>query len=387
MTTPLKVVHCLRAPVGGLFRHVCDLAEGQAERGLDVGIICDAQRGDDVYEAALDRLSASCKLGVHRFRMHRSIAPGDIPTALAVRRCCAHLAADIVHGHGAKGGAYARFAAIASRRLAFYTPHGGSLHYSRTSPAGFIFLTMERLLARYTDGLLFESAYGEKAYRAKVGIPPCEVRVIHNGVREAEFEPVPTTANAADFLFIGELRRLKGVDVLLEAIARLSDRGDVRLSVVGSGPDEASFKRLAADLGIDDRVTFHGPLPARDAFALGEVLVVPSRAESFPYIVLEALAAGKPVIATNVGGIPEMFGAHAERLVAPGDAEALHGAIAAALAGTQDLVRIGKELQDDTRRRFPVTRMTDNVLAFYRDCLKGPDAEKIPISAHHTPAE
>ena len=89
--------------------------------------------------------------------------------------------ADVVHGHGAKGGAYARLAR-AARAIRVYTPHGGSLHYRWSSPAGFLYLALERVLMRRTDLFLFESAYGRDVFRAKIGEPGALVRVVHNGV-------------------------------------------------------------------------------------------------------------------------------------------------------------------------------------------------------------
>ncbi len=80
--------------------------------------------------------------------------------------------------------------------------------------------------------------------------------------------------------------------------------GDLKATamIVGAGPDEAEFKGLAERLGLGDRVTFPGAMPALSAFPKGRILIVPSRAESFPYVVLEAGAAGLPLVATNVGG-------------------------------------------------------------------------------------
>ena len=130
----------------------------------------------------------------------------------------------MLHGHGAKGGAYARLARAAGSAIRVYTPHGGSLHYGWNSPVGFLYLAAERVLMRRTDLFLFESAYGRDVFHAKVGKPRALVRVVHNGVTEAEFEPVAPAPEASDLVFVGELRVLKGVDVLLDAIARLAAR-------------------------------------------------------------------------------------------------------------------------------------------------------------------
>src|SRR4029079_15268200 len=105
--------------------------------------------------------------------------------------------------------------------------------------------------------------------------------------------------------FIGELRRLKGVDIMLAALAAQRSIYPATALIVGSGPDEKGFKRLAQKLELDDKVTFAGPLPARTAFARGRCVVVPSRADSLPYVVMEAAAAPMPLIATATAGIPE----------------------------------------------------------------------------------
>src|SRR5258708_24803173 len=91
----------------------------------------------------------------------------------------------------------------------------------------------------------------------------------------------------------------------------------VTATIVGNGPDRAQFEREVAKHGLGEQVQFVGAKPARQAFSLGRLLIVPSRAEALPYIVLEAAAAGGPMIATQVGGIPEIFAPEAGALVAP----------------------------------------------------------------------
>jgi glycosyltransferase involved in cell wall biosynthesis len=387
MNASMKVIHCLRAPVGGLFRHVCDLVAGQAARGFEIGVVCDARQDEQLFESALNKLARHCGLGVHRFPMHRRIAASDVSTAIAIRQKCRALDADVIHGHGAKGGAFARFAALGGGQRTFYTPHGGSLHYAKSSASGFVFLTMERLLARHTDGLIFESEFGLETYLQKVGRPGCEARVIHNGLREEEFAPVTAAPDAADFLFIGELRTLKGIETLLRALALVRQGRGTTAVIVGSGPDARAFQELAGELGIASGVRFVGPMPARQAFALGGTLIVPSLAESFPYIVLEALAAGKPTIATNVGGIPEMFGSHADLLVPPGDHAALATAMSDTLASPRSHDAVSLELKKTVQKRFTVGRMVAAVCGFYEDCNAPSGATLGPISGHRSPAK
>ena len=368
----LNILHVFRAPVGGLFRHVVDLARGQTARGHRVGLIADSTTGGAQAEATLAALAQQLALGITRVPMSRQIGPSDLPATLHVSRRAAEVAAEVIHGHGAKGGAYARLA-TPGRAVSVYTPHGGSLHYRWHSPIGFLYLKAEQALMRRTDLFLFESVYGRDAFRDKIGEPAGLVRVVHNGVADAEFAPVVADAAATDLVFIGELRALKGVDVLIKAIALLGRyRRNVTATIVGAGPDRAAFEAAARSQGLAgqnpaDSVRFVGALPARAGFARGRLCVVPSRAESLPYIVLEAAAAGLPIIASNVGGIPEIFGPDAGELVPPGDPTALARAIGDALQNPGARAAAAQRLQERIRASFSVDVMTDAVLAAYRE--------------------
>jgi glycosyltransferase involved in cell wall biosynthesis len=365
-----RILHCLRAPVGGLFRHVCDLAGEQARRGHLVGVVCDAAVGGPLAEMRLGALEPGLALGLMRTRMSRELGPSDIAAYLAIRRHARALGIDVIHGHGAKGGAYARLVARALRRsgsriVACYTPHGGSLHYDPRSAAGRVYMLLERRLAASTDALVFESAYAAARYVAHVGRPACAVRVIPNGLGPEDFTRTLAQADAADFLFVGELRRLKGVDVLLAALARVRRRHPATALIVGAGPDAALLQGETARLGLGGAVSFRDPMPAREAFGRGRVLVVPSRAESFPYIVLEAAAAGLPMLATNVGGIPEIVAGTDTALLPPEDVGALAKAMLDALADPATARARALRLQEAVGNRFTVSAMTDAVLALY----------------------
>jgi glycosyltransferase involved in cell wall biosynthesis len=115
---------------------------------------------------------------------------------------------------------------------------------------------------------------------------------------------------------------------------------------------------------------FVGAMPARAAFALGRLLVAPSRAESLPYIILETAAAAVPLITTDVGGIPEVFGPQSARLVPPGNVEALAKAIRAALADPVALRNETLTLRARVEAEFSADVMTDGVLAAYTEALR-----------------
>ncbi|MEM8646683.1 MAG: glycosyltransferase family 4 protein, partial [Pseudomonadota bacterium] len=318
MTRPLRVIHCLRSPVGGLFRHVRDLVCGQVARGIEVGLICDANTGGDAARAALAELEPRCALGLLRVDMGRLPGPADFTTYRIIKEHVRELEPQILHGHGAKGGAFARLNAQSGGPKAIYTPHGGSLHYSPTSPVGAAFLGLERLLKRRTSGFIFVAEFEREAFRAKAGAFSAPSTIVHNGISDEELVPVTLEPDAADFVFIGELRDLKGVDLVIKALAEINQTRSATAVLAGTGALEQDLKNLAQDAGISDKVKFLGLYPARKAFAMGRILILPSRAESFPYAVLEGLGAKKPILTTHVGGIPEMFGDGAKDLLPPG---------------------------------------------------------------------
>ena len=369
----LRIVHCFRAPVGGVFRHVGDLAEAQQRAGHAVGIICDSTTGGRFEEEKLRQLLPFLDLGLKRVPMRRQVAPSDIAATWRLMREVRSLDPDVLHAHGAKGGAYGRIIgtllrAFGLRVARIYSPHGGSLHYDAASMSGRVYFVAERFFERMTDALIFVSRFEQDAYTQKVGKPFRPAVIVRNGLRPAEFDPVVPLPDARDFLFIGEIRDLKGPDVFIEALGRLGPaRGRAPTAwIVGGGPDKPRMEALARERGLTDRITFHDPMPARQAFAMARAVVVPSRAESMPYIVLEAIAAGLPLITTRVGGIPEIFGPESERLVPPGDVDALAAAMAEMYVQPEAALAVALGLKEQIRTAFSVDAMAAAVAEVYR---------------------
>jgi glycosyltransferase involved in cell wall biosynthesis len=383
-TTPMRIVHCVRSPIGGIFRHIRDLAISQAEAGHDVGIVCDSSTGSEFDNKLVDELRPRLALGLARFPMQRQLTIQDFSATLALYRHIRDLKPDILHGHGAKGGAYVRLiGSILKLRgqnvSRIYCPHGGSLHYDPNRFEGRVYHNLERLLGRFTDGLVFVSDYEAAAYESKVGHPSALTRIVYNGLTAEEFTPVATEEGAADFLYIGMLRDLKGPDLFIEALynIRLKTGTAPRAHIVGEGPDENRYRKMVDNLGLSDAITFHGALPAREAFKLARNVVVPSRAEAMPYIILETVAAQRPLIATRVGGIPEIFSRYAHRLVEPGHIGKLTAAMEEALASPAKMESDAKELRGCLAETFSIDLMSDRITALYQELQGVAPAEGI----------
>jgi glycosyltransferase involved in cell wall biosynthesis len=374
---PLKILHVFRAPLGGLFRHVIDLAKGQIAAGHQVGIFCDATTGGKRADEVFAELGTQLALGVTRMPMSRYPSYLDSKAQLGFIAARQRLQPDVVHCHGSKGGVYGRLPALLGTKrdyITAYTPHGGSFNYKPGGIEHRIYMGVERLLERATDMFLFESVYIRDRFVAYVGhMPVTDHRVVVNGVSKAEFEPIDHSNATFDLVYLGELRTAKGVDTLIEALAILKNqhKQTPRILVVGSGPEADALKDMARQMGVFDQAVFASPGPIRAALAQARIMVIPSRAESLPYVILEAAAAAQPLVSTDVGGIPEIYGPdHIGRLIPPNDSRKLADAIRAALAlAPQALDNQAKDLANYVSRHFLVDDMIANVTTAYGEAL------------------
>ena len=367
---PLRILHVTRAPVGGIFRHILDLANGQIEQGHLVGIITDSLTGGERAEAALTEIAPRLALGVNRIAIRREPSMSDPLVWMRLQKLINHFKPDVLHGHGAKAGAFVRMRSASKTAIRVYTPHGGSLHYPLNTLKGAFYARLERGLMPLTDLFLFESAFARDTFVRNIGTPTTLVRCVFNGVAGSEFDPVPLADDATDLLYVGEFRHIKGADLLIDALARLRASGrDIRLTLAGDGEETAALKDQIARLGLGTAVRFLGHVQARYGFSKGRLLVVPSRGDSMPYVVIEAAAAGIPMIAANVGGIPEVFDTHKDALFPSGSVDAMASAIASALDDPATVLARAQTLRERIAQQFSQNAMVDGVLAGYRDAL------------------
>lgn len=376
-TRALRILHVFRAPLGGLFRHVLDLARGQIERGHDVGIFCDSTTGGSRTDEVLHELSHQLSLGVTRVPMSRYPSATDAKAQLSAVSLRRRLRPDVVHCHGSKGGVYGRLPALLARNRRYvtaYTPHGGSFNYRPGTTEHKVYMTVERLLEGATDMFLFESRFIAGRFEASIGHQPrSDHRIVLNGISEAEFEPIDHADAQFDLLYLGELRWAKGVDTLIEALTQIRSGGgpNPRILIVGSGPDEAELRQMVQGRGLADQCVFEPPGPIRKALAQARVMVVPSRAESLPYVILEAAAAAQPLIATDVGGINEIYGPrHRDRLIKPNEPGILADAIRSMLTTpVQERRAQADDLATHVRQHFRIDTMVDGVIDAYRAAM------------------
>jgi glycosyltransferase involved in cell wall biosynthesis len=213
-------------------------------------------------------------------------------------------------------------------------PRSGFLaeHYAR-------FPLLRRLIRRVfgrVDVIVCQSRYWAETFPALGAVPATKCVVLKNWIEPAQFDHIPALDPAAGPLrlgFLGWVERSKGIFDLIEAVARLRGGGrDILLQVAGNGRDFEAAAERARSLGVADAVLFSGWISGADKLAFldrCQIVVLPSYAEGMPNTLLESMAAGRPVIATTVGGIPDVLEqSGAGILHAPGDVEAIAAAIA-----------------------------------------------------------
>jgi len=371
VTQSIRVLELLvtTSPGGGP-KHVWDLVQHLPRNEFELvigaphdGIFFDRfrDRGLEVVEFPLRRLSAR----------HFSLT----------RRLISRLGIDVVHTHGKGPGFYGRTVARWMRVPAIHTFHG--LHYSGYSPLSrHLYLALERQLSRWSHTIINVSRSQHlegldlRLFRPEQGV------VIVNGVDIEDMERALLEAPirreslglTADDVVIGCISRfdpIKRIELLVEALRRLRGRFPrLALVLVGGGGEQQRIRRLVFESGLSERVIFTGFLenPARIQPVL-DLYVASSRKEGLPLSILEAMAAGLPVVASRIPGYDEVLTDGVEGfLVPPRDPVAVAEA-AATLLDDRDLARKMGAAGRERSRRYEWAVVAGEVEAAYRDAL------------------
>jgi glycosyltransferase involved in cell wall biosynthesis len=361
----VKLALVLGTSTGGTGRHVRMLAAGCAARGVRVEVFGPAQTDRDFAfgPAQTDRDfafgGAAPGVGFTAVEVaDRPRLPGDLRAIGRLRRLFRAWRPDVVHAHGLRAGALAAIAVAFSQTAAGNKQGRPALVVTvhNAPPAGgvtgAIYRVLELIVARNADSVLCVSADLEDRMRAagahRVGralVPAAPVSLTADVSAEtraalrAEFGADP---GQAIVLAAGRLAAQKGFGLLLDAAARWGDiRPAPSLVIAGQGPLAGELQARAASLGLTVRfVGQRGDLPA--LLAAADVFVLPSVWEGQALILQEALRAGVPVVATRVGGNPELTGEDAAILVPPGDAQRLAEAVRAVLGDPALAARLRK---------------------------------------------
>jgi glycosyltransferase involved in cell wall biosynthesis len=389
----VKVLRVIaRLNMGGPALHVAYLTEGLATRGYETTLVAGTlARGEDSMQFVAERHGVEV---VRVDELHREISPlRDIVAAFRLAKLIRRLRPEILHTHTAKAGAVGRLAALlagrARPRIVVHTFHGHVLRgYFGPVRTGF-FRLLERTLARVSTQLIAVSPeVRDDLVALKVGSPE-KFTVIRLGIElgerieldEALRDETRRVLGIAPDRFvvgwIGRMTAIKNTDVVLQAFAALRARGvDAVLCLIGDGPDRDPLERKAHDLGLMRNCLFLGyQEDVARFYAAFDVFLLASENEGTPVTTIEALAAGRPVVATRVGGVPDVVEDGLDGFLAePRDADGLAERLER-LARDPDLrERMGRAGRERVPPRYAVGRLVDDIDALYRSLLSAEGA-------------
>jgi glycosyltransferase involved in cell wall biosynthesis len=376
--------------MGGPALHVAYLTAGLRERGYDTTLVAGSlARGEDSMSFVADARDVEV---VHIDELGREISPfRDLVATVRLARLIRRERPDILHTHTAKAGTVGRVAALLAGRRAprivVHTFHGHVLRGYFGPLRSRFFRLLERRLAAHTTALVAVSPQVRDDLVA-LGIAPRERFVVIRLGIELD-ERVAASANgrlesrrylgiAPDRFavgWIGRMTAVKRTDDVLVAFKRLRDEGvDAVLCMVGDGPDRAQLEQRAHELGVMRDTLFLGyQEDVAPFYAAFDALVLPSSNEGTPVSAIEALASGRPVVATRVGGVPDVVEDGRDGfLVEPGDTGSLAQRLAQLARDPELRERMGKAGRERVLPRYAVERLVDDVDRLYRSLLESP---------------
>lgn len=373
---PIHVLQVTNGAIwGGGERHVASLLEGFQKRAVRLSL---AVFNDGKLAREARRLDVSVHCLPKRFR-------GDPGPLFGLVRVIRRQRVDIVHTHMTSGNIYGRIAA----RLANGRRLVSTLHYVDREALPFLPPVLQRLffdgdmrMAGMCDRVIATSEHLRRTL-IEGGMSKRKVVTILNGVN---LDSIATDERAADCLrqelglargtpvvgIIGRLVPVKNHALFLRTAREVLDRGvRARFVVVGDGPLRESLHALSHDLGLDDHVVFAGfRADVMTLLSVFDLCVLSSNSETSAYGVSEPMAMGRPVVATAVGGVPELIDHGIDGwLCPPGDAAALADAACALLADPAAAARMGERAARKVRDRLSLDRMVDRVEEVYRRLL------------------
>lgn len=362
------VLHVIAAgPTGGAESVTRALTTAQARRGQKVALAVTRCQEDPV-PALLEQVRAE---GLDLW----DVAVGHrryLTELRGLRRTLRRVAPDVVHTHGYRADVLGYAAARMEDRPIVSTVHG----FTGGGLKNRLFELLQLGVLRRFDGVaavsrVLATQLGDR------GIPAERVEVIPNAwsrnVRHLDREAARSTLGIERDVpvlgWVGRLSREKGLDVLVRAVPHLTE-SDPALAIVGDGPQRQQVQKLADELGVAHRLDWCGRVPdAAPLFRAFDLFVLSSRTEGTPMVVFEAMAAGVPVVATRVGGVPDQVSTRTGYLVPPEDPVALAQALDEALGSEAETFRRARAARERLKADFGADDWTDSYRALYDRAL------------------
>ncbi|BDS05314.1 glycosyl transferase family 1 [Oceaniferula spumae] len=348
--------------IGGAQRHVIELCQAARAEGHEVHLAfgggC-ALSDDEVKGVELHCIES----------LLREISPvKDFRATRELYHLITTINPDLVATHSTKAGVLGRLAAARAKVCNVHTVHGWSVNFSGNPLKRFVYKQIESRVHRLADGIICVCEY-DHGHAKKLGFDTNKLTVIYNGrpdtnVTETGYEP-PT--DHVRIVSIGRMAWPKQPEQLLRYLAKDTT---TQLDLLGDGPREEEVKNLAKELGVDDRVVFHGHVDRiYPLLAQAHIFALVSDWEGFPMSTLEAMAAGLPTVVSAVGGAPEAISEGVTGFTIPrGDEDTLHRRLEELVNDEAQRQRLGRAARDKYLQQFRLETMVEKTLEFYLKC-------------------
>jgi glycosyltransferase involved in cell wall biosynthesis len=350
-----------KSEVGGAQRHVLQLIRGMRERGHVIGLMChpggwlvqEAEKlGVTVYPNAHFKNSYN---PLHALRTIRSIARG-----------VAAFKPDLVTLHSSSAGFLSRMA-IRNKIPTVFTAHSWAFTDGSPRFRRIVAIITEKLAAPFASKIICVSKYDVELARRYHIVPARKLIAIYNGT-EIEPLPVKQASEMVKLLFVGRLAYPKRTDLLIDSFAALPDtvRAKTTLTIVGDGPQKESLIQRVKSKKLTDHILFRSIAPSEVSayFRDADIFVLLSKHEGFPMTILEAMAAGVPVIASKVGGIPEEIDSTCGVLV-PNNVAAVSAAFTTLITDPSKRLSMGTAAYERAATLFSVERFISETEKVY----------------------
>lgn len=365
----MKIVYVItRSDVmGGASVHLLDLAKGMRDLGHEV---CVLVGGQGIVVDRAEQMGVDCRSLKY---LVRQISPWtDFRGFLELSRELEDLKPDLVHLHSAKAGILGRLAAKRCSVPAVYTAHGWPFTEGISERKRKVYAIIERAMARICARIITVSDYDRNiAIQEKVAAT-AQIVTVHNGMPDApmKWPSKPSGSLGVKLIMVARFEEPKDQRSVVEALATITDL-NWTLDFIGDGPNLPSVKSLVDRLGLYRRVAFLG---ARDdvpeLLNHADALILVSRWEGLPLTVLEAMRAGLPVIASDVGGVAEAVTDKVTGYLVPRDGQAeLVGALRKIISNSEARVRMGEAGRMEFEREFTFEVMLQRILSVYQQAL------------------
>lgn len=388
MESSRPVLHIItRLEAGGAPRSVIELLDGLKKHGVNVELATGL-----TPPPAPDFLPEAEALGipVHVIQSLRR-APNpwhDLRALLQLRRLIRRIRPRLVHVHTSKAGFLGRLAArLVGRTPCIYTPRGTILEGYFGRSALWLFTRLDRLAAGWTDRIIGLTPEESESYleagighpgqyvNIPVGIDPDRLTPVDDDQRRSLRQAAGLAEDEVLIAWVGRLVPVKDPLTLVRGLARLADTGTSwKCWISGEGPLEGALRELIRGEGLDERVELRGHVAEIPGLMrTADLFVLTSRNEGFGRVLLEAMASGLPVVATDVGGVPTvLMKGKAGILVAPGDPEALAAALRPLISSEEERRRWADAGRNAVRSAFDLQSTVRKHIQVYEDVLAVP---------------